>query len=287
MSVLRLSAIDYLDPVTEAHYAFFQASQEITTVPHCHDFYELFLVVNGRINHHVNGTKQLVKNGDLTFIRPEDVHYFCQDIDSQCQLINLSFSQQTILDLINYLGDGFAHQHLLGQELPPSVLLTPTEKNQVQSQLEHLNNIHLHQKNLIRTTMRVILLEILTRYFPSKKRSQSEDMPQWLEEICQVMQEPQNFAIGVSKLYDLAAVTPEHISRSFKKHLDVTPTQYINDLRLNYAAKLLLHSNKTILDISLEAGFESLSHFYHLFNQKFEQSPAHFRKSSQKSLIPF
>ena len=82
---------------------------------------------------------------------------------------------------------------------------------------------------------------------------------------------PQNFTVGVASLYDLASATPEHISRSFKKHLGVTPTQYINNQRLSHAANLLIRSDKTILDISLGVGFESLSHFYHLFGQKYKK----------------
>ena len=82
-------------------------------------------------------------------------------------------------------------------------------------------------------------------------------------------------------------MTPEHLSRVFRKYLNETPTDYINELRLNYAANLLSNSDENIPFISMEAGFENLSHFYHLFKKKFNTSPAEFRKKTQKITIPY
>ncbi|SHH72406.1 helix-turn-helix domain-containing protein, partial [Clostridium grantii] len=45
-----------------------------------------------------------------------------------------------------------------------------------------------------------------------------------------------------------------------------------------YAKNLLTNTNMSILDISMESGFENLSHFYHLFKKNFQVTPAKFRK---------
>jgi AraC family cel operon transcriptional repressor len=285
MSVLRLKAVDYLDPVTEAHYAFFRAPQEITTVPHCHDFYELFLVVNGRIQHVVNQKKQQLAAGALTFIRPNDIHHFCRVSNNDCQLINLSFAQNTMEDLLNYLGAGFQTK-LLTAPLPPTMTLPLPIKNQVQEKLEDLKRIPLHDKQKARTALRILLFDLLTHYLTSERPQPIEGSPEWFNKLCRELQKPEHFVGGVETAYLLAEVTPEHMARTFQKYTNKTLTQYINEQRLNYAANLLLHTDRTILEIALDVGFDSLSHFYHLFKDRFGGSPAQFRKANQRSLIP-
>ncbi len=60
----------------------------------------------------------------------------------------------------------------------------------------------------------------------------------------------------------------------------------MNDLRLNFASNLLLYSNHPILEISQEAGFENLSHFYHRFQVKFGTSPARYRRLNKRLFVP-
>ena len=57
-----------------------------------------------------------------------------------------------------------------------------------------------------------------------------------------------------------------YISKFFRKYHETT-YGFINELRLNYCADSLLYSDENILDIALEAGFNNISHFYHLFKK--------------------
>ena len=101
------------------------------------------------------------------------------------------------------------------------------------------------------------------------------------------MEKKENFSAGISRMYELSERSPEHLGRSLKKYFKETPTELINKLRLNYAANLLVNSDKDITEIAMDAGFENLSHFYHLFKKNFSIAPKEFRLKHQKSLIPF
>lgn len=287
MDVLRLKAADYLDPETEAHYAFLHAFQEISTVPHCHDYYEIFLVVNGRLHHIINHTTNLLSEGALTFIRPDDIHYFQQFEGHECQLINLAFAEETMKDFLSYLGEGYEHSTLLDSPLPPSINLPLANKNQIQAKMEALKSIPVHQKNKARSHMRILIFELLTHYFYQEQIQNIEGAPIWFNQLCRDLQKPENFAGGVDSAYALVEISPEHMARTFKKFTHKTPTQYINELRLNYSVNLLLYTDFTILEIALEVGFDSLSHFYHLFKAQFGHAPAQYRKRNQRNLIPF
>ncbi len=87
-------------------------------------------------------------------------------------------------------------------------------------------------------------------------------------------------------MVDISGKTKEHLSREFKKYFGITPTKFINNLKLNYSANLLTSMDESIPFISFESGFENLSHFYHLFKLKYDISPNRFRQLKRKNSIP-
>ncbi|KUO63473.1 hypothetical protein APF79_06790 [bacterium BRH_c32] len=281
---IKLYSEDLIDRETEIHYAFHKSLKSITTI-HTHNFYELFLVVSGEVIHVFNDKQQKLSEGSLVFIRKHDIHYYKQSEDSDCTIINLAFRESTLRDLFEYLSDGFPSNKLLEGNIPIHVFLTSGEREILSSKLQHLNTIPRDEKGKIKTALRILLFEIFTKYFSQLSEEKSE-LPEWLESLTYEIQKKENFTAGIKSLYQLSNRTPEHISRVFKKYYKISPTGYINELRLNYAANLLANSDESIVQVSLEAGFENLSHFYHLFKNKFSKSPAEFRNQNQKSIIP-
>jgi len=94
------------------------------------------------------------------------------------------------------------------------------------------------------------------------------------------MMKKRNFTEGLPALYRLANKSKEHLSRTFRRHLEKSPTEYINDLRLEYSARTIMSTNAKIVDICGDAGFESLSHYYHLFRKKYAISPIELRRKA-------
>ncbi len=107
--------------------------------------------------------------------------------------------------------------------------------------------------------------------------------PKWLFETMYAMSRPENFIQGLPRLLEITHCSQEHIIRTFKKYLGKTPTEYINDLRLTYAADLILQKNYDITDACFSSGFNNISHFYHKFKEKYNCSPGEYikRKNSK------
>jgi AraC family cel operon transcriptional repressor len=83
MDTLILRAADGIDPETEAHFRLISSIKN-TLGNHTHDFFEIFLIVNGSVVHCVNGKKQLLDKNSLVFIREKDVHYYEQNKECDC-----------------------------------------------------------------------------------------------------------------------------------------------------------------------------------------------------------
>lgn len=282
---IKLYSEETIDSKTEIHYAFHKSLKNITA-KHTHNFYEIFLIVSGEVIHFIKDKTDKLTEGSLVFIRPGDVHYYHRSGKGNCQLINLAFRQSTLKELFNYLGEGFPSEYLVNSEMPSKVILSPVERKILKEKLERLNTLLRDDKIMTKTYLRILLLEIFTKYFCKIEYANEKNLPDWLEALVWEMQKKENFTRGVKNLFEMANKTPEHICRVLKSKLNTTPSEFINELRLNYAANLLSSSDESIIDISLDSGFENLSHFYHLFKMKFKMSPAKFRGQNQRSIIP-
>lgn len=68
------------------------------------------------------------------------------------------------------------------------------------------------------------------------------------------------------------------------QYLGKTPTEAVNEARLDWAAMRLTRSDAAILDISLDCGFESLAYFYKIFERRYGVSPRRYRVSARRIL---
>jgi len=276
---------DIFDTELDFHYAFHRSLKDIT-VPHTHDFFEVFLIVNGQVKHVVNQQVQQLVRGDLVFIRPDDLHYYAQDGEKDCELINLAFSKDVKERLFHFLAETINQGELMEAKLPFAVRLEDVECEVLTRKMENLNTFSRESTGRIEGYFRALLVDIFIEYFQGDEGERRQDVPDWLERLTDEMREKAQFVRGIEALYELSHHTPEHLARAFRKHYGITPTQYINNLRLNYAANKLSFSTDSITEIAMDSGFNNLSHFYHLFKERYNMSPGDFRKGHHKSAIP-
>lgn len=89
-------------------------------------------------------------------------------------------------------------------------------------------------------------------------------------------------------LKELAAITHLSISaleRRFKKFLGKTPKQFISEVRLENARRLLIETNLSIAVIANDTGFVDHSYFSRQFQKLFKQSPSAFRTEHCSSSV--
>ncbi|WP_130862121.1 response regulator transcription factor [Bacilliculturomica massiliensis] len=82
--------------------------------------------------------------------------------------------------------------------------------------------------------------------------------------------------IELNQLSQLFYATPSHISRLFKKYMDVNIVTYIHKVRIEKAQELLLERKCSIKETAEMVGYESLNNFYKYFKQYTDKTPAAF-----------
>lgn len=84
--------------------------------------------------------------------------------------------------------------------------------------------------------------------------------------------------LSVAKLCQIASLSDTQFRKKFYQIYSTTPLDYINTLRVNYAADLLTNTAVSIEDISQAAGFSDSKYFSTVFKKYKKMMPSQFRK---------
>jgi len=87
--------------------------------------------------------------------------------------------------------------------------------------------------------------------------------------------------ISVSELAAISNLSVSALERRFGAYLSKTPKQFIAEVRLENARRLLAETSLPISSVALQTGFTDPSYFSRLFCKQFDESPSEFRKRSQ------
>ncbi len=258
---------------------FFHTEPESGTLSHGHDFLEIMLVTSGALTHRVNGERQILESGNLLFIRPGDVHGFSPAPGApRCEFILLDFELELFLTLSQYLENDAFLQRLTAPVLPPTFLPETDFAQDLGNRLLRFNsgNAGVH---LSKIRLKILLAELMARFFlDDRNRLRESQVPDWLEVLCRKMRQPENFLAGLERMKTLACRTPEHLCKSFRRYLGCTPTEFINELKIRHAARLLADTGEEIPEIAARLQFESLSYFHRRFREQFRLTPAEYRR---------
>ena len=88
-------------------------------------------------------------------------------------------------------------------------------------------------------------------------------------------------SLDLDKIADMANYSKYHLHRMFSNIVGCTIHQYIQKRRLTEAARQLVYTNNSIIDISLNAGYETQQSFTLAFKRLYEESPQVYRKKQE------
>lgn len=271
-----LTADRFVDPACGCSYRYVYSDTEYFR-PHYHDYFELFVLLDGSAAHVVNGEEIPLSRGAVVFIRPSDTHdYLCRD-GKPFSMLNLTFTKETAESLFGYLSDGFDTETLLSAPLPPESYLSDSDFKWLTSHMASLRAIDPEDNRARKTAIRILLFRLVTKCFSDLSAEKQSDMPTWLSQLCEEMKKNGNFTVGASRMYALTDRSREHVARTLKRHTGLTVSEFVNDLRLRFIANTLLNSNHSITEIVFESGFNNISWASELFRKKYGVPMREFR----------
>ncbi|MEI5989247.1 hypothetical protein A5881_000735 [Enterococcus termitis] len=98
------------------------------------------------------------------------------------------------------------------------------------------------------------------------------------EEVLQYLTSHYTEKLNLDQIADHFFLNKYYLAHIFKEKLGISIGSYLKELRLFHSVRMLEQTNEKIVDIALNNGFSSLRSFNKAFKEKFDTSPAAFRK---------
>lgn len=254
--------------------------------PHRHDFLEFSYIISGQGTEIINGQKHKLHKGTFTLLLPYQIHELIPEAGSVLKLYNCN------LGLEAFFGSNKLSEELnemifeFNEELPPYVNFEGDEARRVedifQEMLEEIKEDKLWSSLIFRAKL-VELLALFDRARSLSKENKinhfrHQDKKGYLWEVIFYIHNHYREDITLEKLAHRFGVSVSHLSTSFKKYFGENLHSFLNEIRIKQACGLLVSSNKQIIDIATEVGFNSYVTFSRVFRQKMGLSASEYRE---------
>lgn len=113
-------------------------------------------------------------------------------------------------------------------------------------------------------------------YIPGR----SKENESRINKICQFLQDHSAEDISVGQAAEMVHLSKSAFCKFFKRFMKTNFSDYVNDIRIANACLLLADTDKTIREVAMETGFESLTYFNRIFLKKKNGTPSAFRKNA-------
>lgn len=251
---------------------------------HWHEEAELTMVTGGDCIYHINLVDYEVKAGDLVFIPPLMLHSIACDssekLCSETYVFHLNFLGGNSTDICStryltpMMNQEFAIPCIITNDHPAYTSLRKIFNQIVTLYDDAPSGYELALKSLFLQAI-FLLLQYSTKISSIDTGTPSDKLKNVLDYI--ELHYAEN--VSVSDLAKLCYFSDYHFMRFFKKHMNMTCVEYINNLRLEKAVEMFEQGSTEILDVSLSVGFHNLSYFYRAFKKKYNITPLSFIKS--------
>lgn len=255
---------------------------DFESVPlHWHEDVEFIYIKKGSGVIVIDGNEHIVNAGDIAFIIPGMVHGIFQLGADSMEYENILFDGKLFSSSTDDFFDTFLLPFFSNTvEVPHIFRQGVAGYESVRKYLDSNDNISSHREGAwglaIKGNLYLLLFDLVTLY-EKKNDSSGKKKIDKLKPVIKYVELHYSESMTVAEMADIAGFSESHFMRFFKDTFGVSFVTYLNDYRLSMAARLLLATEDTILDISQQVGFENLSHFNRKFKAKYNKTPKEYR----------
>jgi AraC-like DNA-binding protein len=252
---------------------------------HIHPEYELIYVMQSSGKRYVGNCIANFLPGDLCLFGPNLPHTFYNKhlpADREVHQIVIQFHE-------NCLGEGFFEKphfsriKTLFDRSQYGVAFSGGTRDQVGEKMKEMVNAD----DIEATACMLSILNLLSKeedyeLLSTEKPLAGKKHTERMNIIYHYLLDNFKKEISLEEIAGVAHLSPAAFCRYFRKHTHKTFSEFVNDLRINYACKLLQQKHLSMLDVCIRSGFNNISYFNRQFKQRMNIQPLKY----QKQLLP-
>jgi AraC-like DNA-binding protein len=258
---------------------------------HFHPHYQLFLVESGTGTRFIGDSIRSFTDGDLVFLGPNLPHLWRSDPRYHAPDSALMTRGIVVYFAEDFLGADFF-------ERPEMVLLQQllvharrgmawygAARDAAEACLRELVQQPPTFERLLRLLDLLDRLSHSTEYAPITSPDYTNTMKpsetNRMQLIHTYILENYRSVIQLNEVASQVGMSPSAFCRYFKAHANKTFSEFITEIRVGQACKLLMEDNLNITQISYECGFRTLSNFNRQFKEVTSQTPSQYKRAYQ------
>ncbi|WP_273397335.1 transcriptional regulator MelR [Actinobacillus porcinus] len=256
---------------------------------HWHGHIEINIPFDGDVEYFYNGSFLTIKKNHIAAFWASIPHSLVNRKNcTQMAVIDVPVHQflswQLADNLVTHITHGVVIQSK-SADLASSFEITRWENELTKNDINH-NQLVYSEIQLLLKRLELDGWELLlkTRYEPNFGGKSSRHTQHYVIEMLNYIGTNFNQSITVSQVASAVGLNVNYAMGLFQSVMQLTIKQYITMMRINHAKALLSDTDKTMLDVSLTAGFNSLSRFYENFQKYTGFSPMNYRKQLRGNL---
>ncbi len=273
--------MNYFTPIILNISHFTRKSPESSPVRIVMD-YEFDFYLNHKREMFINDTHYTIRENDLVFRKPGQTVKSIGDYD--CYILSIDFSGTHIVS--NYSRNKAnimqkEYDSPLLHAIPP--VFNPTHSEEIKLLFKKLN--HEFKKDGNSTVTHKLLMQLLLQIGADCYDTSDityYDTDDVISDICYYLSSNLKEEINLDYLARHFGFNKSYLIRKFKKEIGMSPINYLINLRLDNAKKLLKRTDYSIQEISYLCGYSDYAFFSTSFKKKFSLSPMEYRKSILK-----
>jgi AraC family cel operon transcriptional repressor len=245
-----------------------------STNKHSHDFYELFIILQGPVQHVYNGQTSILTENTLCLVKPDDVHQFLKMENAAAKHFNVSITPPLFHSICSVLDEAlYSKLNSTGEFI--CYHLHDGEAASLLQTLNLLNTADESNREQHVAIVKAFIVNALLYLQPSLKTEKV--FPEWFSDFLNKVHTPDYFLRPIHELYALVPYSQPRLNAYFHEYVGGTLVAYVTKLKINYACSLLRYSNYSVLQVAEMAAYNNLSHFNHTFKRLIGCSPKQYR----------
>lgn len=249
-------------PLKKLSFHTGKADRSYAIKPHIHNFWQFYYLLSGDVEITVADKSIRLWQGDGILVSPGKVRApKCAGLPPKYIFV---FFENVSLN-INGMPDKLLHANPHQQDMCKKLyqeIEFPQDRNSPQY-------------------MTAIFLSLLIELRRSLEHENSPSQAYYEEIVSRVdtyMQTNLHLPLTRKDLAKIAHVSSPHLARIFRNIMEATPLERLTQLRMEHAKFLLSQSTRSIVAISGDIGYESISHFSRSFKRYSGKTPTQYRK---------
>ena len=259
---------------------------------HSHNFFELVYIIDGEINHYLDGKLIHVKSGDYFIIDVNSKHRYSIINNKLCRIFNCLFYPSAIDKTMKHCNSfkSLIENYLIKFDISilkynPTAYVFHDDDGRILSLLKRIltesDNSYYGYTEIIRCTLIDILISTM-RKITDYDKTIKNDSP--TEYIINAISENFNKNITLANICKPLNYSLPYISSKFKQDTGYSFTEYLQKYRIEHSLRLLSNTDMKIIDIAYSIGYNDINFFGILFKKYVNMTPSQFRKVSRSNM---